>query len=377
MQNSLTEIKYSPPKSDELEVSLFGPGVGECIVTHLGHGKWLVVDSCLNPETKNPIALDYLEKLGVNLSSAIVLFVISHWHNDHICGASKIVKTCPSARVCYSSALLDTEFLSLVSALSGSERVIAIDRATSNTREMASIVSLLKKRCEKNKDYNHEYMVPTGADKILFDKQYEDFQTEVRSLSPSDKSVNNALIEFASLIPDVGELRRALPRPTQNHNAIALWIQFGENKVLLGADLEETGDPLTGWCAIVKSPTRPNGKASIFKIPHHGSDDAHSDDVWKNMVDPSVTGILTSKIGGRSSIPKQSDIDCLKGHTSNLYCTNLPTTKRIKRNRTVEKTLKGIVKDRKILGGKIGHIQVRLSLHNDIKVNLAPPATAL
>ena len=33
-----------PPAPDELEVSLFGRGVGECAVVHLGSGEWLVVD---------------------------------------------------------------------------------------------------------------------------------------------------------------------------------------------------------------------------------------------------------------------------------------------------------------------------------------------
>lgn len=39
----------TPPVADELEVSVFGPGVGESVVVHLGHGDWMVVDSCLNP----------------------------------------------------------------------------------------------------------------------------------------------------------------------------------------------------------------------------------------------------------------------------------------------------------------------------------------
>jgi len=53
-----------PPQPDEFELSLFGPGVGECIVTHIGYGQWVVVDSRLSPDTKQPIALSYLNRLG-------------------------------------------------------------------------------------------------------------------------------------------------------------------------------------------------------------------------------------------------------------------------------------------------------------------------
>jgi hypothetical protein len=34
------------PRIGECELSLFGSGVGECIVIHLGNGDWVIVDSC-------------------------------------------------------------------------------------------------------------------------------------------------------------------------------------------------------------------------------------------------------------------------------------------------------------------------------------------
>ncbi|PXF57856.1 MAG: hypothetical protein C4B58_08625 [Deltaproteobacteria bacterium] len=44
----LPDIKVDLPSPDELEISLFGPGRGECVVAHLGNNDWLVVDSCLD-----------------------------------------------------------------------------------------------------------------------------------------------------------------------------------------------------------------------------------------------------------------------------------------------------------------------------------------
>ena len=54
------------PSDAEVEVSLIGPGYGECVVIHLGGNRWMVVDSCLDKESGRPAALIHLEKMGVN-----------------------------------------------------------------------------------------------------------------------------------------------------------------------------------------------------------------------------------------------------------------------------------------------------------------------
>jgi len=43
----------------------------------------------------------------------------------------------------------------------------------------------------------------------------------------------------------------------------------GDVCILLGSDLEE--DKNNGWSSILNSDVRPKKKASLFKIPHHGS----------------------------------------------------------------------------------------------------------
>ncbi len=142
MPNSFPPIDKTTPHPHALEVSIFGPGVGECIVIHLGDGQWMIIDSCLNTTSKQPVAIEYLESLGVDVASSVVLVVVSHWHDDHIRGLNSIVEKCTSARICYSAALLKQEFLSLVSTFSG--RLSLVDRNTSGTKEIADIINTLK-----------------------------------------------------------------------------------------------------------------------------------------------------------------------------------------------------------------------------------------
>src|SRR4051794_37763128 len=94
-----------PPGPDELEVSLFGPGVGECVVVHMGAGEWFVVDSCIDSATGSPAALDYLAAMNIDVSRMVKLVVVTHWHDDHMRGASTLVRRAETAQFVCSSVL--------------------------------------------------------------------------------------------------------------------------------------------------------------------------------------------------------------------------------------------------------------------------------
>src|SRR5439155_3344773 len=102
-----------PPEPDELEVSLFGTGFGECVVAHLGCGDWIIVDSCFAPDGKTSAALAYLKCLGVSLATAVKRVVATHWHNDHVRGLAQTMQECASAKFICSQALFTKEFIAL------------------------------------------------------------------------------------------------------------------------------------------------------------------------------------------------------------------------------------------------------------------------
>ncbi len=182
------------------------------------------------------------------------------------------------------------------------------------------------------------------ADKVLFETNEENCVCTVRSLSPSDKSFENALISFSKLIPSKVDERITLTnQKTQNHNAIAVWVTFNDMKVLLGSDLEETNDPYVGWSAIIDSPVRPEGKADIFKIPHHGSPNGHHNKVWSEMViQNNPISLITSYSKGKTPRPQPEDIDRIKEFTSSLFHTSPSINKPPKRDSAVERTLRGM-----------------------------------
>ena len=131
------------PQPGELEISLFGPGVGECVAVHLGLGEWLIVDSCINPASRAPVALDYMRDLDVHVATAVKQVVVTHWHDDHMRGAARILDAAAGARFVCSAALQRDEFKQFIGA-SRSLNVKAEE--SSGVTEFASILEILKAR---------------------------------------------------------------------------------------------------------------------------------------------------------------------------------------------------------------------------------------
>ncbi|WP_435547635.1 MBL fold metallo-hydrolase [Desulfobacterium sp. N47] len=325
MPNFSNHIQSDPPNFDEVEVSLFGPGIGECLVVHIGNNEWIIIDSCFDAKTKKSIPLTYLEELGINPSNAVKLFAISHWHSDHIRGASQIAEQCNSATICFSQALMTQEFLTLVDIFSGLDRIVLADKDTCATKEMATVIKTIRNRCKNNqtKSTPIPYLLVSN-DQRIYNKINNGIVCEIWALSPSSESILNSLKEIANLIPPPDEslIRSVIPKPTQNHNSVVLNLKYNNYNILLGSDLEETKNPLTGWSCIVHSSNRPCEKSLLFKIPHHGSITGHSDDVWEKMIEKDAICIMTSKIGGKKDLPDQTDINRIKKFTQNLYSTS-------------------------------------------------------
>jgi len=355
-----------------LEVSIFGSHFGECIVIHLPNGKWMIVDSCLDIKNKEPIALSYLSRIGIDISNDVQLIIITHWHDDHIQGISQLISACHSARVCFSSAMTQKEFLTLIDGFSG--KYSLVPNHTSGTREIANTIKELKNRISSSST-SSKYMTPVTADRILLEDSMASIR--IRSLSPSDKSYHQALACFSSLIPHDNAERITLQSPKKNHLSIVLWVSCNNSTVLLGSDLEEVNDEETGWRAIINSSLRPEEKAHLFKIPHHGSKTGHSDDVWNMMVKEDVLCLVTENTRGSYSIPTPKDIARIKSYSSKLFSTSAPRQKLSKRNNTVEKTLREMAKKRKSLGGDLGQIQVRITPDGNTIVKAKEPATQL
>lgn len=180
---------------------------------------------------------------------------------------------------------------------------------------------------------------------------------EVWSLSPSD-ACSERFLKFISLtMPAQGATKARAPSIKENETAVAILIKYGECAVLLGADLEETHK---GWTAIVSSEAKPKTKSNLFKVPHHGSENGHHDEVWTEMLIENPIAILTPYNKGHK-LPKDTDLDRIRGLTQKAYTTQVLTrTTKVARPQHIEKMIRATAKSIEPIKKQMGHIRATL-----------------
>jgi hypothetical protein len=325
----IDSVEITPPEFHQFEVTVFGKGVGECIVVHLGANKWMIVDSFLTGN-KMPVAIEYLNRLGVDAES-VVLVVATHWDTDHIRGISTILEICPNAKFVCSQCVGQKDFMSMAEAYNAGFPT----KVGSGTAEIVKIFKSLR--------VSRRSVCRGAADKLVYKFHENKAECRVWCLSPTDGQLDKFWQSITkSLQPRKDDTQSVAPKIKPNHSSVVTLVQWGAESVLLGADLEETNDPTTGWTPIVNSSLVTSNKSCIFKIPHHGSENGHSDAVWESLLVENPIAVVTPFEGGAKKLPSSSDIVRIKNQTSNAYLAKRKSSLRdaIGRTSAVRKMIK-------------------------------------
>ena len=335
-----------PPNADEIEVSLFGPGYGECILVHIGNHKWVIVDSCFDTE-RHPAALEYLRKLGSNPSEAVCLVVATHWHDDHIRGMGELVEVCDKAAFSCAAALGKEEFLSALAAL---ERRPATATG-SGLRELYRVFSLLAERSATCNYAISNRLIYTQDDCMIW------------SLSPSDRAFETFLQQIGQLVPREPESKKRVPSLMPNEAAVVLLVSVCNSTILLGADLEKRG-----WLEILDDYKHPDYKPSVYKVPHHGSHFSHEERVWSEILDKDPIAALTPWRRAGRELPTQADSHRILSYSSRSYVTaareDASGVSTLRRNNTVDKTIRESGARIRTVGHSSGMIRLRKKVNS-------------
>lgn len=369
----LKQNQDEPPRNDELELSLFGPGKGECIAIHLGNGNWMVVDSCISASDNKPIALSYFERLKVDVPRQVKLVVVSHWHDDHIRGISQVVREANSALFACSAALRYEEFCTLVKQ----QQEMKLVEQTSGMAEFADVLEILDQRSGSRFASGPDLWAAEGT---LLHRNNEPNGIEVLALSPSSQTITDATGELARLIPTVGDQIRRFPRPMPNKLSVVLMVKSVNVHFLLGGDLEVGADQRRGWRAVIESPIRPSVTSSAYKIAHHGSPNADHQEIWSRLLVQNPFAVVAPYAGGKTPLPSPNDVERVKSRTNRLHCTIPPQGFRPERRSGVDGTMRRVARWRRAVRNKPGHIRLRVPVAGtleDISVALFDGAVRL
>ncbi|MBC3761083.1 hypothetical protein H7K62_05195 [Quadrisphaera sp. RL12-1S] len=267
----------------------------------------MVVDSCIDQRTGRVPALDYLDAIGVDAATSVDLVIGTHAHQDHIAGLASVYERCASARFVIPQALRNDDYFALLQEESGP----IASRGTYN--EYSRIFDMVRHRPLTIPPYI-KFAI---ADRYLLERS-AGAPADVRVLAPSDEAVTRAIKAIAA-VRVANDAGRPPPRSNANETSIALWIDAGSTRLLLGGDVER-GPANCGWAAVVDGFT-PISRAAYFKVPHHGSPNAHLDAVWNTLLEPNVISTLAPFRLGKNARPNATDRQRIKEASGEAYAT--------------------------------------------------------
>jgi hypothetical protein len=340
--------KIASPANDQLEVSVIGPGFGEAIVIHFGEGRWATVDSCVDPAGVCA-PLEYLKAIGVN-SNQVEFVIATHWHQDHIRGLPQLLEWTSRAQFWCPTVFAADDFLKFASAYSEAD----ISKLGAPTSDLADVFDLLDRRGSPPRHAHQDTVIYSSPSSTI----------QMFALSPVQSRMRQFLRHIASLIPKFKQPRLRVGNLHPNLVSLAVRLVVEGDAIILGADLQER--PYRGWTELLDTSQCLYGpKATLFKIPHHGSQNAHLDRQWSDLLVQGPSAVLTPYNRGARKLPTEQDVERIISFSPSAFSTARVTSVAPRRlDRAVERSLEeGGIKLRSS-EIKMGHVQFRKKIND-------------
>ncbi len=334
------------PSIDELEITVFGPGFGEAIAVHVGSGNWLLVDSCIYPNTKLPASQTYLQAIGVQ-QNQVKTIVASHWHDDHVRGISALASYYAEAEFFFSAALNNSEAAVFLSAFN-EKNAPGLSRGANE---------LYKAITQRDK------VIPVMQRTSILEINSNGRSVRVFAMSPVPAAFAQSIAHFAQYLPNRngGSPINHAPELKPNLEAVVIHIDFDGDAALLGSDLEDHHS--CGWTAVV-SDTWSGSKmpCSAYKVAHHGSHTGEHPQIWAKLLTQNPTSCMTPFNHGNVKLPTDDDKTRIKGKSQNAYISS-GATRRPEMDSAILKRLGDICNKLSKVNSGFGAVRLRKAIN--------------
>ena len=184
----------------------------------------------------------------------------------------------------------------------------------------------------------------------------------IRALSPSHQTITDAKGKLGEMFPGARQMIRRFYCSGPNELSVVLHVETPGFTALLGGDLATGHDNRRGWRAVVSSNVRPPSRGHAYKVAHHGSPTGDHTGIWDVLLEQKPIAVLTPYAAGREPRPSDLDVARIKARCADrgAYCTLYPPVRRpTKRAKSVDRTMKEVVRYRMALRNETGHIRLR------------------
>jgi hypothetical protein len=289
-----------------LQVTVLGRAVGESVVVRFGGLGWLVVDSFVSRRRAAP--LRYIEHVGGDPAD-IRWVCATHWHNDHVKGLSEVLAAAGTDATFFSPAISDPKRLARVIAAAETAAADSTEELDFGADSFGLVLEEL--------DNREEPLSLTAARSFILRRG----GVAVSALSPTAWALHRGQASVSRDLVTEPAPNTAAAVLEPNLTSIALWLETPTHVVLLGGDLERHEE--FGWSRAITetADTRGERRATLLKVPHHGSEDADDDAMWDSLMSVDAFGVVTPF---RTTLPSTSDLQRLHTRVSQLKLAASP-----------------------------------------------------
>lgn len=307
---------------------VLGPGVGECQVVLFPDGRVLVVDAC-ERDGRN-LGIELLRVLGIQ---RVDLFVVTHPDKDHVRGAGAFLRAFSPDRI-----WVYPVYASVRDVLVKARRVaVDLGRSPSNAlRDLGdfcdSLDDLPDGRVEEvgsqpapwtfaNCGYSVTPVAPTATDRIVAGRV-------LTEQARKPELPTHIARDFVSWVEEfLADGRRPDDHP--NTLSVALAIEFGERRLILGGDVEHhPTNARRGWAGVQqKLAEASTSKAHLLqdivaiKVPHHGSLGAICPATWSDHCANGADPVAVIAPYTPSGLPRTDGLTALRTHCRHVAIT--------------------------------------------------------
>lgn len=386
----IEDMVIDAPLDKDVEFTLLGGcnGYGESILIRFSTGKWMVIDSCVDQQ-KRCAPLQYLRKIGVDVTTDVVCVCCTHWHDDHMKGLCQLLEEC-SSMTKFCMAIPDDK----ENFLYAFGHIDEIQKDQSHLKGALDILDLIARKnipvkriiqdqtiCQVTPINKCIALSPSQADLNQFlGEMLSEIVTEERveiQKKRLSEIPESEIVDAEAVLPDEYidipeaqvETEQLLNKKKSkwrlakiNERSVALLLELGGHVVILGSDLEK-GNKGHGWQAVMEeSECLGDSVAEAYKIAHHGSKNGYCEEFIKKHISSECIGKMSTWFLGDGVLPEDEMIDVYYDAMSQLYITSNPARKRkfYVPAPELRKFIKECTDDVVELSNEVGIIQSRL-----------------